>query len=104
MANVKVIKLSTGEDLIGQILDSDESKAVAIANPCQIVVKPKENAEGTFLLGLAPWAPYSKDGVVPIVPSHIVAAFTPDDTMEGEYWKRINRNTSDKQVLNEAKQ
>lgn len=106
MAQVQVIKLSTGEDIIGsvELLDvSGSGKMVMIERPCIILLRPKEQNPKEFGLGLAPYCPYAKGFKFTIVNSHIVSIFEPEETLLSEYTKRYGSlvPTSVRQVLQE---
>lgn len=106
MAQVQVIKLSTGEDIIGsvELLDVPGSgKMVMIERPCIILLRPKEQNPKEFGLGLAPYCPYAKGFKFTIVNSHIVSIFEPEETLLSEYTKRYGSlvPTSVRQVLQE---
>jgi len=56
-SDIKLVKLKSGEELIGDVTVVGDS--VTIANPCQIM----PTQEG---LGFAPWPPFSKNDNVTI--------------------------------------
>ena len=57
MSDIKLVKLKSGEELIGDVTVVGDS--VAIANPCQII--PTQDG-----MGFAPWPPFSKNSNVTI--------------------------------------
>ena len=106
MSQVQVIKLSTGEDIIGSVELMDvpgSEKMVMIEKPCIILFRPKEQNPKEFGLGLAPYCPYAKGYKFTIVNSHIVSIFEPEETLLNEYTKRYGSliQTSVRQVLQE---
>jgi hypothetical protein len=106
MAQVQVIKLSTGEDIIGSVEFMDvpgSGKMVMIERPCIILLRPKEQNPKEFGLGLAPYCPYAKGFKFTIVNTHIVSIFEPEETLLSEYTKRYGSlvPTSVRQVLQE---
>ena len=57
MSDVKLVKLKSGEEIVGDVTVVGDS--VAIANPCQIM--PQQQG-----LGFLPWPPFSKNDNVSI--------------------------------------
>ena len=57
MSDVKLVKLKSGEEIVGDVTVVGDS--VAIANPCQIM--PQQQG-----LGFMPWPPFSKNDNVSI--------------------------------------
>ena len=57
MSDIKLVKLKSGEELIGDVTVVGDS--VTIAHPCQIM--PTQDG-----LGFAPWPPFSKNDNVSI--------------------------------------
>jgi len=83
--SIQVLKLVTGEDVVGEVSVTDSGYNVS--NPICIFVRPNPNKEGSFKLGVAPWAPYAS-GAVPIFQNSVVAVFDPDETLLKEYGRR----------------
>lgn len=102
---IQVLKLVTGEDVVGDVEISGDT--YSIKDPICVYMRPNPEKEGSFKLGVAPWAPYS-DGPVPIFKQTVVAVFTPDETLLKEYERRsefIPRQVQkEPEVLNEAAQ
>ena len=73
--NVKIVRLISGEELIG---DWDEEKKIII-NP--VVMFPIAKAQ----LGFQPWIPYAEEEEVPLKEQHIVVVLTPDTKLQNEY-------------------
>ena len=57
MSDIKLMKLKSGEELIGDVTVVGDS--VAISHPCQIM--PTQDG-----LGFAPWPPFSKNDSVTV--------------------------------------
>lgn len=53
---VKILRLNTGEDIIGSVLMDDKHRYVSIENPMRVVVK-RIVAKGQTTLLMAPWLP-----------------------------------------------
>ena len=75
--NIKIIRLISGEELIG---DWDEETKI-ITNP--VVMVPIAKAQ----LGFQPWIPYAEEEEVPLKEQHIVVVLTPDNKLQNEYNK-----------------
>ena len=85
---IQVIKLTTGEDIIGVTIEetiADKGKILVIEKPCILLMRPKEDNPKELGLSLAPWAPYAKGFQVPIMPQHILSVFTPEDSLKEVY-------------------
>lgn len=95
--NIQVIKLTTGEDIIGNVHESEigGAKVIVITKPCILLLRPKEEDPKQIGLGLAPWSPYAKDYQVPIIPAHILSIFHPEESLVKEY---LRRTTTDVKV------
>jgi len=91
MADVQIIKLSSGEDLIGAVteVNLEGGKMIQIEKPCYIMMRPKPENEQEFVLGLTPYAPYAKDHLVPIMPMHVMSVFTPNTDLLNAYNQRF---------------
>ena len=74
MSSVQIVKLTSGEDLIGKVQEAEiEGKSfVIIEDPALIMMMPKPGSETEFGVGLAPYAPFAKEQKVPIFPTHII--------------------------------
>ena len=75
--NIKVIRLVSGEELIGEW---NEEKTI-INNPVIMVPIAKDQ------LGFQPWIPYSDDEDVKLKDQHIMTVLTPDKKLQNEYNK-----------------
>ena len=75
--NIKVVRLISGEELIG---DWNDEKHI-ITNP--VIMVPVSKAQ----LGFSPWIPYVEEEEVPLKEQHIVTILTPDNKLQNEYNK-----------------
>ena len=73
--NIKVVRLISGEELIG---DWNEEKTI-INNPVVMVPIAKDQ------LGFQPWIPYSDEEDVQLKNHHIMTVLTPDKKLQNEY-------------------
>ena len=70
MSDIKLVKLKSGEELIGDVTVVGDS--VTIAHPCQIM--PTQDG-----LGFAPWPPFSKNDNVTIGKDWVICIAEPVD-------------------------
>tara|TARA_B100000927_G_scaffold281117_1_gene266332 strand:+ start:1070 stop:1420 length:351 start_codon:yes stop_codon:yes gene_type:complete len=110
MSNIQIVKLTTGEDLIGDVTESeiDGRGFLVINKPAIIMMMPKPGSDTDFGVGLAPYAPFSKDHKVPIFPAHVVSIYDPGKEMLNSYNSKygsglVQPDFINKKVLNEAK-
>ena len=75
--NIKVIRLVSGEELIGEW---NEEKTI-INNPVIMVPIAKDQ------LGFQPWIPYSEEEDVQLKEQHIMTVLIPDKKLQNEYNK-----------------
>jgi hypothetical protein len=75
--NIKVVRLVSGEELIGEW---NEEKNI-INNPVIMVPIAKDQ------LGFQPWIPYSDEEDVQLKDQHIMTVLTPDKKLQNEYNK-----------------
>ena len=87
MSNIQIIKLTTGEDLIGGVSDTeiDGKVFLVIDKPALIMMMPKPGNENEFGVGLAPYAPFAKAHKVPVFPAHIVSVYDPAEEILNAY-------------------
>jgi hypothetical protein len=52
----KIVRLNTGEDIIGACLIDDDNSCISIENPMKVYIKRMANANKTMLVML-PWLP-----------------------------------------------
>ena len=74
--NVKIVKLISGEELIGEF----DEKSNIITNPVMIPVSDKS-------IGFGPWMPYSEDKSFTLKEEHIQIIASPSKTISNEYNK-----------------
>ena len=109
MANIQIVKLTTGEDLIGDITEEeiDGRGFLLIKKPAIIMIMPKPGSETDYTVGLAPYAPFAKDHKVPIFPAHVVSVYDPGKEMLNTYNTKfgsgiVTPDFINKKVLNET--
>ena len=73
--NIKVVRLVSGEELIGKWNEEKNT----ITNPVVMIPIAKDQ------LGFQPWIPYSEDEEITLKDQHIVVILTPDTKLQNEY-------------------
>ena len=90
MANVQILKLTSGEDIIGDVTEValEGGKMLQIHKPCYIMMRPKPENEYEFVVGLTPYSPYARDTTIPIMPMHVISVYYPSTDLLNEYNRR----------------
>lgn len=83
MANIRIIKLITGEELLGDV--TDQGLTYSIKNAVIVALVPSRANPQQPSIGLAPWMPYAKDDPVIIAKQHVVYDAKPVKEMENNY-------------------
>lgn len=82
MANIRCIKLISGEDVIADV-DEEIDGLVILKKPSMIMMIPNQNNQ--FGIALAPFCPFAKDDIVPIRAGAVISIFEPETGMLNEY-------------------
>jgi hypothetical protein len=100
MERIRIVKLVTGEDIVGMV--TDKENVIVIVRPFQLVTRPVSESVTKFHLGFMPWAPFADKYTVPIMKHTIVSVFAPDEGVLGEYKKLTeNPDSGQRSLLNE---
>ena len=83
MANIRIIKLITGEELIGDV--TDQGLAYSIKNAVIVALVPSRANPQLPSIGLAPWMPYAENEPVIISKNSIVYEAKPIKEMVNNY-------------------
>lgn len=94
--DVKMIRLVTGEDIIGLCLYDDEKDYVDIENPMKVVIKRMLTDEQTALI-LLPWLPYEvvEDNSARISNNDIITFITPKASFVDYYMNLMEKFESE---------
>ena len=84
MANVKIIKLITGEELLADV-PLEHVDPLRIKNPVRIIVMPNKIDPKTPNIGFAPWAEFSDDKTFELDKDHILCIMTPIKEFVAQY-------------------
>lgn len=87
-ANLKIIKLVTGDDLLAEVVNRSttqfELPSVTFKNPVRIVVVPTKDPR-TPSVGFAPWGEFSDDKEFTIDKTNILCIMTPIQEFINQY-------------------
>ena len=85
-ANIKIIKLITGEELLAEVtISSPIPTSITMKNPVRIVVMPNKLDPKTPNVGFAPWAEFSEDKTFDLDKAHILAIINPIKDFVNQY-------------------
>lgn len=93
MSDVQVVKLTTGEDVMGYVDEVElegAGKVLSIRNPVAIILRPTDERGDKFGVGLAPYAIYAENHTIPIMPSQVVSVFKPEQKLTDEYIQKVS--------------
>ena len=89
--NIQCIRLSTGDDVIGDLEVNGMADTYTIKEPLSIIVMPTGN--NNFTVGLAPFLPFteksSKARIFTFKSQHVLTTYEPSLDLRNEY-SRIN--------------
>lgn len=83
-ANVKLIRLTNGMDLIGEV-NPQITDSVTITNPIRVVVMPNKIDPKTPNVGFAPFAEFSDDKTFELDKSHVLCIMNPINEFVNQY-------------------
>ena len=93
---IKIVRLNTGEDIMGAVLMDDRHRYVSIENPMRIVLKRLSDKGQTMLL-MAPWLPVEliMDNFATIDYTNIITIVDPKPSFS-EYYENTVLQYSDR--------
>ena len=80
--NVKILKLITGEELIGKVVDEGEI-GIVIDDPANIHMAPTQDSR--MQLYLIPYAPYADKDQSTLKPQHVIMQYEPNTDLLNKY-------------------
>lgn len=83
--NVKLLRLQTGEDIMGDVVINENGDFV-IENPCMVYVRPNSTNTGANV-GLTRWMPYAESKTFTLDPKWVVIITEPATDLANEYNK-----------------
>jgi len=84
MSEVKIFRLSTGEDVIGQKLENNNIESTQIKQPF-VIVPMQSKPGGPISLALTPYSPYADEDTVIIKNNNIVTEVSPKVDIKNSY-------------------
>ena len=89
MENIQVIKLISGEEIIGEITDIEIEgrQLIEVKNGAIILLMPQEDDPSSANIALAPWCPYADKAMVHVMPSSVTCVIQPKKQLSDEYQK-----------------
>ena len=88
MSNLKIFRLSTGEDVIGQKIDNNNSEVTDIKQPF-VIVPMQSKPGGPVSLALTPYMPYAEEDTVSIKRNNVVAEVSPKTEIGNSYHQHL---------------
>ena len=88
MSNLKIFRLSTGEDVIGQKIDNDNLEITEIKQPF-VIVPMQSKPGGPVSLALTPYMPYAEEDTVSIKRNNVVAEVNPKTEIGNSYHQHL---------------
>jgi len=84
MSEVKIFRLSTGEDVIGQKIDPKKEEHTTIKQAF-VIVPMQSKPGGPVSLALTPYMPYAEEEILHIKSNNIVAEVEPKTDIKNSY-------------------
>jgi hypothetical protein len=91
MSQIKVLKLSGGQEVVAKILDSDLQSHdgwVELEDP--LMISPMQDEEGNIRIQLLPFALFSKSKTYLFNSTSILTVFDPIDQIEDSYRRQTS--------------
>lgn len=85
ISGIKIIKLITGEEMIGDMEQISDN--VTVRNPATVHLVP--NQAGTMGIAMVPFAPYAEEDAFMFNLSHIMTSYTPGTDLRNQYSQRF---------------
>jgi F0F1-type ATP synthase alpha subunit len=79
---IKILKLITGEELIGKVIDEGEI-GILIDNPANIHMAPTQDSR--MQLYLIPYAPYAEKEQFTLKQQHVIMQYEPNVDLMNKY-------------------
>lgn len=79
---IKVLKLTTGEEIIGDVTGGD---TVTIKEPCILQMVPSKSNPGAAMMALMPYVAHIKNSILDISLEHIVWEGEPIEELYNQY-------------------
>jgi hypothetical protein len=84
MANLQILRLVTGEEILGKII-SDDDKEIEVENPVRIVVMPSKTDPAAPSVGFAPYLQWTEEKVLTFSHFHVINMVKPINEFVNQY-------------------
>ena len=87
MANVEnltIIRLSTGEEIMGEVLVRDD-KIIQVKNPVRIIMVPSKTDPQNPSVAFAPFMQWTEDKALTLNANHVIVTATPITEFVNQY-------------------
>jgi len=82
--NLKILRLSTGEEIMGEVT-SDNGTVVTIKNPIRIIVVPSQSDPKNPSVAFAPFMQWSDDKELTLNKNHVITIVAPITEFVNQY-------------------
>lgn len=82
---IAVLKLTTGEEIVGEVVGDVNSVTVTVKNPCVLQMVPHRSNPEQASVALIPIAMHIEGHTIPIKESHIIWMVTPVKELYSQY-------------------
>ena len=102
MSDVKILRLTTGEDVIAKVTHNLEANTVTLKQP--FVIIPHQQGPGKPVqLMMTLYSPYSKDNMVDIKDTNIISIVDPKDEILSSYQQNTSSIVTAPGLITETK-
>lgn len=74
--NLRILRLSTGEEIMAEVLVHDD-KVVQVKNPIRVIVVPSKTDPQNPSVGFAPFIQWTDDKTLTLSANHVITSVTP---------------------------
>lgn len=82
--NIKILRLSTGEEILGEVAE-ENSSSLKIKNPVRVIVVPSKADPNNPSVAFAPFIQWSDDKVLTLNANHVITTATPITEFINQY-------------------
>lgn len=82
--NLKILRLSTGEEILGEITEENTSQ-VKVKNPVRIMMVPSKADPQNPNIGFAPFMQWSEEKELTLNANHVIVTATPITEFVNQY-------------------
>lgn len=83
-ANLKILRLVTGEEIMGEITNETDTK-VTLKNPVRVIVVPNKADPNNPSVGFAPFMQWSDDKELTLNLNHVITTVSPITEFVNQY-------------------